>query len=733
MSEAAKPGGKQRGKQTASKRLPKMPKLPMVRIDSQWFRARLLKYSATKVLVEFPGLDGQQGPLWLPSTSDRIWRGSYKGKDWKHLGDGAWQPRAAALKKRTASGSTAAPSNAAGPAHSDSRNTSNSQQRARASSPEDDHEQDQDAEQDQATLGGSSADSDVEYSESQGHASVREGSPANQGGATAPGGSPSRSYGQGNRKRPRSEGEKSEAAAVASAAATATVSRGADPPAFAANGHAEEHTSKPAGAATEAEADQQLPPPPPADDVSRPYEKAAEASANPEAGTSATDATAAEANQQDEERKASGQAATTTTAAPPPPPAAIKTAPAVSKNEDARSPKRAELQCKESLPDEDKSMSIARMASLGSQHSPRAEATIKTKHSRKRKLAPQRADPANLYPSADNPAPSPRQAPPLLAFSTWRHASSSPEPEPENPDTTPMGSPSPRGPPPKRPARRVRAPAKLAGGVDNGDDDGDYEPEGLHSNAKGAKGIAGMLAANQGAESDEDGSEEAAGEASEAVAGTQVGGRRGRGGRWGRGRGGRGRGRNAARGTAPPVPPDVVPPGDSPPPPPTTSSRRTKNARGGGTNAWGTGRGRGNAARVANGRVQQDAVGGQMDLRGPRGSASGGLLLGVQPFPKLMQALEGLHEGQGLLPSDVHQGRGSRPEQLPNGAHQNSDSSPHGNLSSAAGGHEMLAHMLEAQRGLSRILNARPEVFNGYSNSRSSPLVTPSVPLFHGQ
>lgn len=62
-------------------------------------------------------------------------------------------------------------------------------------------------------------------------------------------------------------------------------------------------------------------------------------------------------------------------------------------------------------------------------------------HKRKRSSAPQRADPADLYP---NDAPSPRQAPPLLAFSTaWRHASSSPEPEPA-PEMTPAGTPSPR-------------------------------------------------------------------------------------------------------------------------------------------------------------------------------------------------------------------------------------------------------------------------------------------------
>lgn len=65
---------------------------------------------------------------------------------------------------------------------------------------------------------------------SQGHASVREGSPANQGTATAVGGSPSRSYGQANRKRPRSDGEKTEATALAEVDAAVNVSHGKGAP-----------------------------------------------------------------------------------------------------------------------------------------------------------------------------------------------------------------------------------------------------------------------------------------------------------------------------------------------------------------------------------------------------------------------------------------------------------------------------------------------------------------------
>ena len=35
--------------------------------------------------AEFTGFEEQTGPLTLPRDSDRIWRGSYKGKDWRYL------------------------------------------------------------------------------------------------------------------------------------------------------------------------------------------------------------------------------------------------------------------------------------------------------------------------------------------------------------------------------------------------------------------------------------------------------------------------------------------------------------------------------------------------------------------------------------------------------------------------------------------------------------------------
>lgn len=36
---------------------------------------------------------------WVLKTSSRIWRGSYRNGDWKHLGKGAWAPREAPSKR----------------------------------------------------------------------------------------------------------------------------------------------------------------------------------------------------------------------------------------------------------------------------------------------------------------------------------------------------------------------------------------------------------------------------------------------------------------------------------------------------------------------------------------------------------------------------------------------------------------------------------------------------------
>ena len=62
-----------------------LPKLPMVRHGKQWFRCKSIKTTAAKVQLEYCGFEEKNQPFWLPLTSERLWRGSYKGKDWRHL------------------------------------------------------------------------------------------------------------------------------------------------------------------------------------------------------------------------------------------------------------------------------------------------------------------------------------------------------------------------------------------------------------------------------------------------------------------------------------------------------------------------------------------------------------------------------------------------------------------------------------------------------------------------
>ncbi|KFM25663.1 hypothetical protein F751_2505 [Auxenochlorella protothecoides] len=48
-----------------------------------WYRARVVKDAGDRVLLEFTGFEDQFPALWLARGTDRIWRGSYRGKDWK--------------------------------------------------------------------------------------------------------------------------------------------------------------------------------------------------------------------------------------------------------------------------------------------------------------------------------------------------------------------------------------------------------------------------------------------------------------------------------------------------------------------------------------------------------------------------------------------------------------------------------------------------------------------------
>jgi hypothetical protein len=72
---------------------PKIPKLPMVQQGGHWYRARVLEETVKDILVEFAGYEGTLPSTRLPKYSERVWMGSYKGKDWRYHGDGAWIPK----------------------------------------------------------------------------------------------------------------------------------------------------------------------------------------------------------------------------------------------------------------------------------------------------------------------------------------------------------------------------------------------------------------------------------------------------------------------------------------------------------------------------------------------------------------------------------------------------------------------------------------------------------------
>jgi hypothetical protein len=71
----------------------KIPKLPMVKQGNKWYRARVVQETTTSAQFEFAGYEAVMPMIWLPRNSDRIWFGSYKGKDWRYLGGGAWEPK----------------------------------------------------------------------------------------------------------------------------------------------------------------------------------------------------------------------------------------------------------------------------------------------------------------------------------------------------------------------------------------------------------------------------------------------------------------------------------------------------------------------------------------------------------------------------------------------------------------------------------------------------------------
>eukprot|EP00210_Caulerpa_lentillifera_P009336 g8900.t1 len=72
----------------------KLPRLPMIRSGEYWYRARIKDENHENIYVEFTGFeDSNLKPFWIAKDSDDVFKGSYSGKDWKHLGDGAWEPK----------------------------------------------------------------------------------------------------------------------------------------------------------------------------------------------------------------------------------------------------------------------------------------------------------------------------------------------------------------------------------------------------------------------------------------------------------------------------------------------------------------------------------------------------------------------------------------------------------------------------------------------------------------
>ncbi len=63
--------------------------LPLPNPTGKWYRAKVLRDQPSRVLVEYQGFNHEGGPVWLAKDAARLWRGSYKGKDWRYLvGDG---------------------------------------------------------------------------------------------------------------------------------------------------------------------------------------------------------------------------------------------------------------------------------------------------------------------------------------------------------------------------------------------------------------------------------------------------------------------------------------------------------------------------------------------------------------------------------------------------------------------------------------------------------------------
>lgn len=82
---------------------------PMMEINAGsnvWYQATIVHETRNEAKVLFPAPEEGEEDVtqWVHKASNRIWRGSLKGKDWKYLGKGAWAPKKSALAGQGKSG-----------------------------------------------------------------------------------------------------------------------------------------------------------------------------------------------------------------------------------------------------------------------------------------------------------------------------------------------------------------------------------------------------------------------------------------------------------------------------------------------------------------------------------------------------------------------------------------------------------------------------------------------------
>lgn len=61
--------------------------MPMVEYGNLWYRVRIKDEDEDNIFIEFTGFeDGSLvQPFWIRKDSDKVFKGSYRGKDWKYM------------------------------------------------------------------------------------------------------------------------------------------------------------------------------------------------------------------------------------------------------------------------------------------------------------------------------------------------------------------------------------------------------------------------------------------------------------------------------------------------------------------------------------------------------------------------------------------------------------------------------------------------------------------------